>query len=274
MHLLLLRLLRKLSILKRVDTSASLTLQGHRFKIPILKEVGMHNLMMDEFWMMDIFSRLSPNDEDVLIDIGANVGQTLLKWKAVHPKSKYVAVEPLASCINYLEKLIEINSFTNCQISEKAISDQDGKSEFYLHFPEPSDRTASLLNQEFDPIKSISIETQKFESLLKTLDISPQNIYCIKIDVEGSETEILNDMKPFLLRYKPILIIEILAIDKNRLKRTNRIIQELPYQMYRIVKNQLRLDHFQKIESVEIDTSIDQSDYLFIHNDFIGNLEI
>ena len=42
------------------------------------------------------------------LDIGVNIGQTLMKLKSVNPKIEYIGFEPNATCVHYVNKLIDM----------------------------------------------------------------------------------------------------------------------------------------------------------------------
>lgn len=264
MHLVFLRLLRKFKILKRINTSSKLSLNGHSFIIPIKQELGIHNLMMDEFWMMDIFKQLSLNENALLIDVGANVGQTLLKWKAIYKNGTYIGLEPIKACAEYLEVLIKENNFQDCKIIDQALAEKTGTAELNFHFEESGDRSASLYSDSFKAIKSEKIKTITFEDLLSSCGISKNKINVIKIDVEGAELEILRSLKDFLVNHQPIIIIEILNTQAQRINEINEIISSLPYHWYRIDKKNLNLKSLTQIDKIEGEPSIEESDYMLI----------
>lgn len=266
MNLFFLRLLRKLGFLKRMDLHSSVKLNDRKFKIPIIKEMGMNNLMMDEFWMLDILKRIGLNEDDVFIDIGANVGQTLLKINAVYKDLNCVCVEPLTACHSYLEKLMIINNINNGIVYPYGLSDQEGIKKINIHFDEPADRSASFLDLNLPIVRSELIEMKKWDNLIEDCKIDSKKIAVVKLDTEGSELEILETMKVFLTENKPIIIFEILSTQTEA--RTNKILQlinSIPYILYRIEKTNLHFKSISKIDNVKSGIAEHLCDYLLIH---------
>ena len=83
MRLLFIRALNKLSLLKFFNLTGEVTLNGKRFKIPILQKTGFSNLFVTETWMIKILEVVLPIDNKKFVDVGVNIGQTLLKLRSV-----------------------------------------------------------------------------------------------------------------------------------------------------------------------------------------------
>ena len=222
---------------------------------------------MDEFWMLDLFELLDINEKQVLLDFGANVGQSLLKWKAAFPNNPYYGIELLPSCINYLNLLVSENGFEECYIIDKLISSGEKQQELFIHFNDPTDRTASLRRSDlFKVRKSIMVESIPFEELSVQYKIARDQIGIIKIDIEGAELELLYHLEDLLREQRPLIIVEILPDyhTESELAEFLEFLNELEYDMYRILKRKLRLQSLKKIDSIDMQTSVQESDYLLV----------
>lgn len=157
----------------------------------------------------------------VIIDVGANIGDTLLYFKYLYPDSAVVCFEPHPEAYKLLTENISRNHFKNVKTFQVGLGDHDGSLTLYS-----SDfgnyRTASnskdwastaLLN--VDPkgltVKSYKVKVEKLSARLKHLELS--RIDLLKIDAEGAEFSILNDLntknmlKPIrkiILEYHPL----------------------------------------------------------------------
>ena len=264
----LLKTLRKINFLKNKRIDFELEVNGKNFVVPLISEIGLDNHRIKELWMLDLFKRIKPTDTDVLIDVGAHTGQTLLKWKSVNEEAHYYGFEPMTKCIEYLEDLIEINQFKNSTLVNKALYDKEGKQTLFFHKKDDSDRTASLVKTHRKERDSEIVETTTFAKFLDNQILSAKSIKAIKIDVEGAELEVLNELSQLLIDNKPIVIIEILAyspkVDKDRLKQTSEFIKTLPYDFYRITKKDNRFDGLKAIDEVVYPVPRKQSDYLLV----------
>jgi FkbM family methyltransferase len=220
---------------------------------------------MDELWMIDLFKKLELNSTDQLLDVGANVGQTLLKWKSVYPQNGYIGVEPIPACRYYLETISGLNNFKDCKFSHKALFNSTGRKNLNFHYNDNTDRTATVVESELKPIKSIDVDLVDFPTFVIEEKIQLDKIKIVKIDTEGSEVQILKSMLDFILEYKPKIIVEVLAYNdstQQRVDNFNALLKELPYSIYRINKKSRYLDKLEKIKTISIPTKVDDSDYL------------
>lgn len=264
-RVLFLRLLRKIGFLKNRQVDFLLNLNGVEFTVPIINEIGFNNHCMDELWMIDLFKRLDLKPTDQLLDVGANVGQTLLKWKSVYPQNTYIGIEPIPACRYYLETISKLNKFTDCRFSQRALFDSKGRKNLNFHFNDNTDRTATIVDSDLKPIKSIDVDLVDFPTFVKEENLDLNKIKLIKIDTEGSEVQILKSMLEFIKEFKPKIIVEVLAYNdstKERVDNFNAFVGSIPYRLYRIKKKSLYLDKLEEIAAISIPTSVDDSDYL------------
>lgn len=70
---------------------------------------------------------------DVVLDIGANIGYyTLIFAKLVGEDGKVFVFEPAPTNFSFLKKNVEINSYKNVVLVQKAVSNKTGKLKLYL----------------------------------------------------------------------------------------------------------------------------------------------
>lgn len=65
------------------------------------------------------------------IDVGVNIGQTLMKVKSIDKDILYVGFEPNPNCVNYVNKFIEVNHIENCTIYPVGLSEKIGFETLY-----------------------------------------------------------------------------------------------------------------------------------------------
>ena len=121
-----------------------------------------------------------------------------------------------------------------------------------------------------------SIECRKFDNILPELDIN--TISLIKIDVEGSELEVLQGMMATVEMFKPPILCEVLFTDRKAdllfMRDRNEVLVKLldkwDYSIFQIIKNYngSKVINFKKISSFTIEywnlSNKDLCDYLFI----------
>ncbi len=138
------------------------------------------------------------------VDVGANVGQSLLKMLTIDPERRYVGFEPQVSCCSCIERFIEDNGL-RATILPLALSDSNGVLTLSRH--DPFSETASLLPTDGVEGK-ISVPTAIGDEILEALDL--EEIAVIKIDVEGAELPVLRGLTRSIDRHHPHVFFEVL----------------------------------------------------------------
>ncbi|WP_070137885.1 FkbM family methyltransferase [Crocinitomix algicola] len=251
------RVLNKLGIYKEYK----IQLNQQAFKIPVFHGMGLNNLGENEPWMSALLKAFG-SENTRFLDVGVNIGQTLLKWKSIYPNANYIGFEPNPNCINYLERLISANQF-EAKIYPYGIDVSPDIKELFVLPNDKTDSSASMIHS-FRPgenRQSISIETIS----LKELEL--QEFDLVKIDVEGAELMVLKSL--FEICTDATIICEILPAytkeNKERLARQEEIeklLQQFNYDIYRIIKHPKLQLH--KLDSIGINPDINSSDYVFI----------
>jgi len=112
--------------LDKVNLTFVRYLNGKRVKIPTIGKIGYSNLRISELWMVGLLQKLLPLKDGAFIDIGVNLGQTLVKVKCVEPDIQYIGFEPNPVCVYYTRELIKKNGFKNCELIPVGISNENG----------------------------------------------------------------------------------------------------------------------------------------------------
>lgn len=151
------------------------------------------------------------NNDDIVIDVGANIGtQTLFFAHQVGEGGKVLAFEPQNIISQCLQTNLTINDISNVQVYTIGISDKDGWARINDEEFSEEGRYGEAGIQE----KGTLIPTLKLDNL----DINKCNL--IKIDIEGHEWNAIKGGKKFLKKHKPIIYLEAKKTDgtKNYLK--------------------------------------------------------
>jgi len=278
----LLRLLNKLKLLKYFNLTMRSDVNDHVFSIPIIGGLGMSNLTMSEPWMIEVLHMLTEKKRDlVYLDIGVNIGQTLMKLKSIDPKMPYIGFEPNPICIFYTNRLIELNNFKNVTLFPCGVSNLSGLYELSFFSSDDADSTASMIDN-FRPNQRIykkeHIACFNIGEVISERNLPSVGI--IKIDVEGGELSVLEGLKRIILKDKPYIQIEILPVysidNKDRLTRQNKIeelLQEWDYVLLRINHGADGFENLMQIESIGIHSNMNWCEYLFIPKDEISEME-
>ena len=180
-------------------------------KVPIIQGVGLRNIEMHEPGVEKIIGSVLNRRPGAFIDVGANIGQTLLKVLKHDRDRQYMGFDVHSFCCAYVERLIEVNKLSHCCILPIGLSDKSKVAA--LHHNGPHDPSASVVEhfrakQFYRDKKWAWVE--RGDDIIRQLRLSP--ICAIKIDVEGGEGSVLLGFLDTVLTYKPFIIVENLPI--------------------------------------------------------------
>ncbi|MBL4657982.1 MAG: FkbM family methyltransferase [Flavobacteriales bacterium] len=268
----MIKVLNRLRVLKYLNVNGGISLNGKHFKIPILEKVGFSNLVMSEPWMIDLLKIVMPIEEKVFVDVGVNIGQTLLKLRCVSDSSDYIGFEPNPLCINYVNRLIKENGIKNSVLVPVGISDKSELGELTFFYESGTDSSASMI-ENFRPGQKMDrkeyIPLLDLGEIKKTINLDQLSV--LKIDVEGAELEVLRSFYNEIKENNPIILIEILPAydeqNKNRINRQNEIqklLKELGYTIFTVIKqNEILLD-LKEISEMGIHSDLNACEYVMV----------
>ena len=270
MKIIILKILRKLKLLQWLNLTQKIIINKHVIMIPITKSIGFSNMMISEKWMIKVLEDLELKKEEIFIDVGVNIGQTLIKFKTVYPSMAYIGFEPNSTCVEYTKNLIAKNKWKYIDIVPVGIAEYSGLGILEHYVNDSVDSSASI-------IKNYRKDKVYIRDIVALLNVEScthlwynKTISMIKIDVEGAELGVLKSFFEIIKRDRPYILIEILPVyDKMNTERLTyqleieKILYLLEYTLYRIVKtSQNNLHSYQRINSIGIHDNIDKCDYL------------
>lgn len=266
------RFLRKVGILKHLNIFVKSNVNNRKILIPLINEIGISNyLHLSESWMIGLIQKLFNNSkiDGCFVDVGMNIGQTLIKIKAIDPDIEYIGFEPNPNCINYLDKLIQANKFNNTKVIPIAISDKTTLTELTLNKTFNIDDSATIIEGFRHPSTgSITIHIPAF-TFSDIERIITKKIGMLKIDVEGAELEVLSGFIHRVKNDRSLILLEILPAynmqNHDRINRQNKIYKLLDtngYIVYRILKHNGDFNGLQKMDKFEVHDDLRLCDYL------------
>ena len=147
------------------------------------------------------------NEGDVVFDVGAHVGfYTLLGSLLVGRKGRVIAFEPVPENLNYLKQHLEINSVSNVEIVEAAVSDRNGCERL------SSGPSSSMWH--FDAQGELEVQTISLDELMLNGKLPPPNL--IKMDIEGAEVHALNGSAGVINEFHPVIILSTHGSDVHQ----------------------------------------------------------
>jgi FkbM family methyltransferase len=183
-------------------------------------------------WVGQTLSHLVGPD-DIVCDIGANIGATALPLaRAIGPSGRIYCFEPVNATAQRLSRNIEANGLQNAEVFELALSDQDGTSKIGYDKNQPGMASVNQSDQ------STTVLSRRFDAWVEDLNIA--SIAVCKIDVEGHEPAVVRGMKASLQRG----IISSLVFESHGDRADEEVIsslREYGYKIYRIYKGIYRV---------------------------------
>ncbi len=263
-----------LKIIKVLLKPEKLILNSKVFQLPNYNLGFYPNKKMSEIWMIDLFENFIPIKTGTFVDVGVNVGQTLLKLRSVG-EINYVGFEPNVNCIFYLDKLIKLNNLKNVKIIPVGISDRNTLGALYS-YSDDLDSSASILKnfRNTEIKKKWYVPLFDIQTIVKTIQL--ENISLLKIDVEGTELEVLQSFEKIIRKDLPFILIEVLPVyneqNKDRLQRQlklQELINKLGYIICRIIKTKNKVTRLEKLNEIEIHSNLNNCDYLLVPNEAV-----
>ena len=167
------------------------------------------------YWDSFLLKRRDRTSNIAIINCGANTGQSFELMKKYYPTTifKHYLIEPNPECTKILIEHYSRNP--NVEIIESALGTTNGTTLLYGSYNHET-RTAvgasTLISHNFNTQMNqegaLTVSLMSLSELLKNLS-SQFNFFVLKLDVEGSEYEILMD----LIDTKSINLVRILYVE-------------------------------------------------------------
>lgn len=203
-----------------------------------------------EAWADEVFKAIFNVQDGAFLDVGANVGQTLIKVLKIDRVRQYVGFEPQISGCFYIDQFIKKNHLLDHTVFPLGISSRNGVVKLGLRGED--DVTASIV-EKYRPEGFYKyyqyIPIVVGDDILNELGLVSVSI--LKIDVEGGELDVIKGMPSFIKEYMPYIFFEVLphylfATQKELDKETKEfrnglndemdlILRDYGYVLYKII---------------------------------------
>lgn len=186
------------------------------------------------------------NKEPFIIDCGSHIGLSILYFKSLYPKARIIGFEPNPENFEILQKNIKTNKLKDVKLIKAAVSDKNGEAHLHvsLNNDEPwtwGDTIVYNMWGDKSEDNNIPVKTVR----LSTFITSPVDF--IKIDVEGSERAVVEEIEPKLHLVKAIVmeyhltetgkIVNKYSEIKNIFERNGFLIKSEGQNLRTIIKN-------------------------------------
>ena len=220
----------------------------------IFKNTLLHVLVDEDF----IYSSKLIKKNSIIMDIGANLGLFTITINANKKIKKSYLIEPNYLLNNDLKTNLKVFRFRRYKIINKAVTDiKEKKSSLFLPNKNNSFHAAQgsmtewsqIFDKRLSPLNKNKIRSQattydklevaniRGDLLLKKEKINKLDF--IKIDVEGSEVNVLRSMKKSIINLKPIVYIEITDNTESKITIISNMFKEYG-KLFMLEKNKLK----------------------------------
>jgi FkbM family methyltransferase len=208
-----------------------LLLRNDSFMERLILEKGLYGDWEKEslkIWAM--LAKISP----VILDIGANTGIFSLIAKNNNANSVVVAIEPVDINFSVLSTNIEANQF-NILKEKVGLSNKVGEAKMFMLKDRLNYMTSINDNRYYKhpeitgnhPVEEITIQIDTFDKVYRRNKLTSVDL--IKIDTEGHEYVILENMLPYIKAHQPSILIEIIDDDSNNAEKIQNMFDKLGY---------------------------------------------
>ena len=171
-------------------THGSITL--NRISIAYNDPLALYNEYKDIF-IHKIYHFNSPHPAPVILDVGGYIGLSALYFKTLFPGAKITVFEPEPAIFALLKANLVNNGFSDVLLIAAAAGKEKTKALFY---PDGADG-GSLLARE---------QTRVIEvNLVRLSDYIAGDIDLLKMNIEGMEGDVFEEIEPKLSRVKEII---------------------------------------------------------------------
>ncbi|MDP3705967.1 MAG: FkbM family methyltransferase [Legionellaceae bacterium] len=211
------------------------------------------------------------NHDDVVFDIGANIGWYSISLMLKKKDISVFSFEPIPSSYQLLKENLEINKLNTSNIFNFGLSDENKKVKFFF---DVEYAMASSMADLRGSVKTefVECDTKRLDDFVNSTP-NLNRLDFIKCDVEGAELLVFKGGLKTIEKYKPIVLFEMLRKWSAKFNyHPNDIInlfKELDYECFAIGNKAIRKLTYVDEETVE-------TNYLCLeknkHKELINNL--
>ncbi len=260
--------------LRGINFTLPRRIDGKKVRVPVM--AGLKIGLTGEMYLLDLMYKLLPGSEGAIVDVGANIGQTLSKARLADPLRPYYGFEPNPACFHYLERFIEVNAWQNITLFPFGVGANTSVLSLHTNSGKETDTEATFL-PEANPHHST--DRVRHAVVLGYEAIAPlirEPIAFLKIDVEGMELDIVKALRPALEKDMPVLALEMLSLSSlaARHAETVRLLKHTGYRLFFIeTDRQRRLVGLKEIEAYENIKAPLKADYVALTERHLTRIE-
>ncbi len=175
-------------------------------------------ILKKEIFSNEIYKIYLKKNNPLIFDIGSHIGLSILYFKILYPNSRIIAFEPNPNVFPLLEENISLNNVPNVELYNFALGKKECNRDLYIDSTGiGAFSTSSFTKNAWNgKQKTIPIQVQ-VKQLSKYIQ---KEVDLLKIDIEGAELEVLEELKcNDKLKFIKNIIIEYHPMKKNNLNK-------------------------------------------------------
>jgi FkbM family methyltransferase len=150
-----------------------------------------------EIYEKEIYRFVSDKPKPLIIDCGANIGMSVLYFKAIYPNAMIIAYEPDEDNFDMLQRNIECNNLKDITAVKAAVWKEDTT----LEFSSGGSQGSKIRNGIADEQNIVKVKAIRLAEM-----ISNNEVDFLKIDIEGAEDVVIHDCAPYLDKVKNLFL--------------------------------------------------------------------
>ena len=162
--------------------------------------------------ILSAIKKISDQRRVFFIDCGSNYGFYSFYVASLSLDNQVLAFEASPKTFNSFRANLELNNFKNIDYKNLAISEVSEK--FISFYESHNDWESSVTHNKFKNNKIVKIQTTTIDQELSKKDLSNFAII-IKLDIEGNEFNAIQGGKDTILKYEPLITIELSRYNFN-----------------------------------------------------------
>jgi len=187
----------------------------------------------------------------LIIDCGANTGDTTSYFRFLYPQSRIICFEPEPLAFSLLSQLVSNNKLTNVTLHQLALSDRRGSKVIYANPNQPASDITSFYPSTDPGRTQIRLAATTKAVQLSRYISTPVDL--LKLDIEGAEREVIpqlaNANKLKLFRHIIIEYHHHLTPGDDQFSQILKILEDnhFTYQISTPLKFTYQINKFQDI---------------------------
>ncbi len=162
--------------------------------------------------IFSVIKKISNQKKIFLLDCGSNYGFYSFYVASLSLDNQVLAFEASPKTFNSFKANLDLNNFKNINFRNIAISEVPGK--IVSFYESHNDWESSVTHNKFKNNKAVIIETTTIDQELLKKDLS-NFVVIIKLDIEGNEFDAIQGGKDTILKYEPLITIELSRYNFN-----------------------------------------------------------